>query len=105
MASQQKTWEELDKANLVLIEGTQVVIRREVEIMQKAMQEFAGASRDLIETGDAQVQARLELAKTSFEAALRNMHDLAELAGRSNREMLEKINQWRSAVPSTKTSS
>jgi phasin family protein len=71
------------------------VIQREVEIMQKAMQEFAEASRDLMQEGDPQAQAqkRLELAKSSFEAALRNMRELAELAGQSNREALELINK------------
>ena len=39
-----------------------------------------------MQEGDPQAQAqkRLELAKTSFEA-LRNMRELAELAGQSNR--------------------
>ena len=48
-----------------------------------------------MQQGDPQAQAakRLELAKASFEAALRNMRELAEVAGRSNREALEVINQ------------
>jgi phasin family protein len=95
MASQQKNVEALRKANQVLFEGAQAVIQREVEIMQKAMQEFTEASRDLMQESDPQAQAqkRLELAKTSFEAALRNMRELAELAGQSNREALEMINK------------
>ena len=95
MASQQKNVEALTKANQVLFEGAQAVIQREVEIMQKAMQDFAEASRDLMQEGDPQAQAqkRLEMAKASFEAALRNMRELAELAGRSNREALEMINK------------
>ena len=95
MASQQKNVEALTKANQVLFEGAQAVVQREVEIMQKAMQEFAEASRDLMQEGDPQAQAqkRLELARTSFEVALRNMRELAEMAGRSNREALEMINR------------
>ena len=95
MASQQKNVEALTKANQVLLEGAQAVIQREVEIMQKAMQEFAEASRELMQEGDPQAQAqkRLELAKASFETALHNMRELAEMAGRSNREALEMINK------------
>ena len=95
MASQQKNVEALTRANQVLLEGAQAVIQREVEIMQRAMQEFAEASRDLMQEGDPQAQAqkRLDLAKASFEAALRNMRELAEMAGRSNREALEMINK------------
>ncbi len=48
-----------------------------------------------MQQGDPQAQAskRLELAKASFEAAVQNMRELAEVAGRSNREALEVINQ------------
>jgi phasin family protein len=95
MASQRKNVEALTRANQVLLEGAQAVIQREVEILHKAMQEFAEASRELMQEGDpqAQTQKRLELARASFEAALRNMRELAEMAGRANREALETINQ------------
>ena len=95
MASQRKNVEALTRANQVLLEGAQAVIQREVEILQKTMQEFAEASRELMQEGDpqAQTQKRLELARASFEAALRNMRELAEMAGRANREALETINQ------------
>ena len=95
MASQQKNVEALNKANQVLLEGAQSVIQREVELLQQAMQEFADASRGLMQEGDPQAhtQKRLELASASFEAALRNMRELAEMAGRANREALETINQ------------
>jgi phasin family protein len=95
MAAQQKNVEALTKANQVLFEGAQAVMQREVEILQRAMQEFADASRALLHEGDprAQTQQRLELAKASFEAALRNMRELAEMAGRANQEALETINQ------------
>jgi phasin family protein len=95
MASQRKNVEALTKANQVLFEGAQAVVQREVEILQKAMQEFAEASRGLLQEGDPQAhtQKRLELARASFEAALRNMRELAEMAGRANRDALETINQ------------
>ena len=95
IAAQQKNLQALAKANQVLVEGAQAVMRREIEILQKAMAELAEASRDLMQQGDPQAQAskRLELAKTSFEAAIQNMRELAEVAGRSNREALEVINQ------------
>jgi phasin family protein len=95
MASQQKNLQALGKANQLLIEGAQAVIRREIEILQKAMAELAGASKEMMQQGDPQAQAakRLELAQASFESAIQNMRELAEVAGRSNREALEVINQ------------
>lgn len=95
MASQQKNLEALTKANQVMFEGTRAVMQREIEILQKAMAEFAAATKDLMAEGDpgAQASKRLELAQASFQAAVENMRELAELAGRSNREALEVINQ------------
>ena len=95
MASQQKNLQALAKANQLLVEGAQAVVRREVEILQKALAELAAASKDIMQQGDPQAQAgkRLELAQASFQAAIQNMRELAEVAGRSNREALEVINQ------------
>jgi phasin family protein len=95
MATQQKNLQALAKANQLLVEGAQTVMRREIEILQKAMAELAQASQELMQQGDPQAQAakRLSLAQASFEAAISNMRELAEVAGRSNREALEVINQ------------
>ena len=95
IASQQKNVAALTQANQVLMEGAQAVLQREVEILQKAMAEAAEASRELMQGGDPQANAakRFELAKTSFEAAVNNMRELAEMAAKSNREALELINQ------------
>jgi phasin family protein len=95
MASQQKNLQALARANQLLVEGAQAVVRREVEILQKALAELAAASKDMMQQGDPQAQAakRLELAQASFQAAIQNMRELAEVAGRSNREAMEVINQ------------
>ena len=95
IAAQQKNVQALAKANQLLVEGAQAVMRREIEILQKAMAELADASKELMQQGDPKAQAskRLELAKTSFEATIQNMRELAEVAGKSNREALEVINQ------------
>ena len=54
MASQQKNLQALAKANQLLVEGAQAVVRREVEILQKAMAELAAASKDMMQQGDPQ---------------------------------------------------
>ena len=95
MASQQRNVAALTRANQVLLEGAQAVMQREVEILQKAMAEAMAASQELMQEGDPQAQARrrFELAQASFEAALNNMRELAELAARSNSEALDVINK------------
>jgi phasin family protein len=95
MASQQKNLAALTQANQVLMQGAQAVMQRQVEILQRAMGEAMAASQELMQEGDPQANAtkRFELAKASFEAAVSNMRELAELAGKSNREAIEVINK------------
>ena len=94
MNSQQKNIAALTQANQVLMEGAQAVMQRQVEILQRAMSEVVEASQDLMKEGDPQANAtkRYELARASFETAIANMRELAELASKSNREALEVIN-------------
>jgi phasin family protein len=95
MASQQKNVAALTKANQLLMQGAQTVMQRQIEILQKAMAEAVEASRELMKEGDPQAgaQRRFELARASFEAAIKNMRELAELATKSNQEALEVINK------------
>lgn len=95
MASQQKNVAALTRANQLLMEGAQAVVQREMEILQRAMREAAEASQELAKEGDPQANAarRFELARASFETALNNMRELAEMASKSNREALDVINQ------------
>jgi phasin family protein len=95
MASQQKNVAALTKANQLLMQGAQTVMQRQIEILQKAMAEAVEASQELMKEGDPQAgaQKRFELARASFEAAIKNMRELAELATQSNQEALEVINK------------
>jgi phasin family protein len=91
MAAQQKNWAALGQANKVWLEGTQKVVRREVEILQSALEEAAEASKDMMKEGDARAAAekRLELAKSSFEKAISNIRELSEAASRANQDALD----------------
>jgi phasin family protein len=93
MAAQQKNWAALGQANKVWLEGTQKVVRREVEILQSALAEAAEASKDMMKEGDARAAAekRMELAKSSFEKALGNIRELSEAASKANQEALDVI--------------
>jgi phasin family protein len=95
MAAQRKNWAALGQANKVWLEGTQKVVRREVEILQSALAEAAEASMDMMKEGDARAAAekRLDLAKSSFEKALGNIKELSEAASRANQEALDVIHQ------------
>ncbi len=95
MASQQKNISALAEANQRLFQGAQVVMQHQAEILQKAMTELTVASQEMMQEGDAKASAekRFNLAKSSFEAAVSNMQELADVAGKSNSEALEIINK------------
>jgi phasin family protein len=95
MASQQKNLSALTRANQRFLDGAQAVMRQQSEILSKAMSELAAASQDLMKESDPQAgaQKRFELAKSSFETAISNMQELAEVAGKSNGDVLEIINK------------
>ncbi len=95
MASQQKNIAALTEANNRLIEGAQAVVQQQSAIMTNAMSELSTASEELMKEGDpeAGAQKRFDLAKSSFETAVGNMQELAELAGHSNNEAMQIINQ------------
>ena len=59
------------------------------------MAELTSATQELMSEGDPQAgaQKRFDLAKSSFESAVGNMQELAELAGQSNSEAMEIINK------------
>lgn len=95
MASQQKNITALTEANQRLIDGAQAVMQHQAEILQKSMAELTEASQEMMKQGDLQegTQKRFELAKSSFEAAVANMQEVADVAGKSNGEALEIINK------------
>ena len=93
MASQQKNISALTEANKRLFEGAQAIMQQQTEIMQKSMAELSAASKEMMSEGDPQEGAkkRFELAKSSFEAAVANMQELADVAGKSNSDALAII--------------
>ncbi|MGI9437822.1 MAG: phasin family protein [Geminicoccaceae bacterium] len=95
MASQQKNLAALTQANQRLLDGAQAVMQQQTEVLNKAMGELAAASSDLMKESDPQEGAkkRFDLAKSSFETAIGNMQELAEVAGKSNGDALEIINR------------
>ncbi len=95
MASQQKNISALTEANRRLFEGAQAVMQQQAEILQKSMTELTAASQEMMKEGDPQAgaQKRFNLAKSSFEAAVANMQEMADVAGKSNGEALEIINK------------
>ena len=85
-----KNLEVLTAANKVALEGAQTVARRHMEIMQETMQEVSETMRDLATADSPQAKAakQTEKMKQSYERAVANVKELADLIQRSNGEAL-----------------
>ena len=90
-----KNLEVLTAANKVALEGAQTVARRHMEIMQETMQEVSDAMRDLTaaESPQAKAARQTEKMKQSYERAVANVKELADLIQRSNGEALNMLHQ------------
>ena len=90
-----KNLEVLTAANKVALEGAQTVARRHMEIMQETMQEVSETMRDLAAADSPQAKAakQTEKMKLSYERAVANVKELADLIQRSNGEALGMLHQ------------
>ena len=94
IAAQRKNIEALTAANKAAVEGVQALAARQNEILQDNLKEATKAVGELSKVDgpqDATVK-QAELLKASFEKALSNMKDLAELVAQSNIEASAAIN-------------
>ena len=85
---ERKNIEALVKANKIAFEGWQRLVCRQAEMLQETMEKVvADASRI-----DAR-KKRADLAKESFEKALANMRELAEITTQSQKEAFEVVSK------------
>lgn len=95
IASQQKNLEALTAANQAAIAGIQAVATRQAEIMQQTFSATSSAAEELVKSGTPQEAAskQADLVKSTFEKALSDMTEIAELVSKSNVEAGAVINK------------
>lgn len=95
IASQQKNLEALTVANKTAIAGIQAVATRQAEIMKQTMTATASAAEDMLKSGTPQEAAtkQADLVKSTFEKALSDMTEIAEMVAKSNSEASDAINK------------
>ena len=94
-AAQRRNIEALSTANRVALEGAQAVARRHMEIMQASVAEMTEAMRAL-STADApqdKAAKQAEFAKSTYEKAVANLQEIADLIQKSNAEALSVLNK------------
>jgi len=93
LAAQRRNIEAMTTANQLVIEGIQAVLRREAEILRQTIEESSTVLRDLMAAGapEEKLAQQTDLLKSSFEKALANLRELAEMAAKSNTEAAEVL--------------
>ena len=94
MSAQKRNLEAMTAANRIALEGAQAVAKRHMQIMQQAMTEMTDAVRAATGAGAPQVKAaqQAEMLKRSYEHAVANTKELADLIQNANSEALSLLN-------------
>lgn len=85
---QRRNIEGATAANQMIVEGIQSYCRRQAEIAREAMEDAGSILSDIAAAGSPEdkIIRQLERAKKSYDAAINNIRELAELATRSSTE-------------------
>ena len=95
MALQQKNLEAFQHANQTMLEGIQVVLKRELEIVQSSIEEAMRTMQELMSETDPKtgMKLRVDAAKDTLEKALANLKELSSLTNKSNEEAFAILNK------------
>jgi len=93
LASQKKNIEAFTKAINMATEGAGAVARRQAEILRAALEQSTAMIRELTSPGNPKetVARQVELLKKTFETAVANARELAEIVEKSNKEAFDVI--------------
>jgi phasin family protein len=92
IATQRKDIEALAAANQQAYEGMQSLAKRQTEILRETMEAWQEAAKELAgKSLSESAEIRTALAKSAFVKALGNMRDLAEMAIKSQAQVLEGL--------------
>lgn len=94
-AAQRRNIEALSTANRVALEGAQAVARRHMEIMQASVAEMTEAMKAFASAEAPQDKAAKQaaLAKVTYEKAVGNLQEIADLIQKANSEALSVLNK------------
>jgi len=95
MEARRKDIEALVTANRQAYEGMQLLGQRQAEMLHEATAEWQAATKDMMsaQSPGASAAKQAELGKQTFEKALANMRELAEMATKSQTQAWEVVNR------------
>ena len=106
--TQRKNIEALTTANKVVLEGAQALAQRQTEIMRQGMEEASKVMQQMANgsSPEQKLAAQADLVKESYEMALANLRELAEMGAKSqaeamdvlNKRFTESLEEWKGAI-------
>ena len=95
MEARRKDIEAVVAANRQAYEGMQLLGQRQTEMLNEAMAEWQAATKDMmsVQSPEAGAAKQAELGKQTFEKALSNMRELADMATKSQTQAWEVVNR------------
>ena len=95
MEARRKDIEALVTANRQAYEGMQLLGQRQTEMLHEAMAEWQAATKDMMSAQSpvAGAAKQAELGQQTFQKALANMRELAEMATKSQTEAWAVVNR------------
>jgi phasin family protein len=96
VAMQRKNIEALTEVNQVAMEGVQAVLRHQMEMTRRTMEEFSQMFSSLFQPNGS-VEDRLakqaEFSKTALEAGISNARELGDLVTKANSETMNVLSR------------
>ena len=94
LASQRKSVEALNQANQKVLEGLRSVTERQSEIMREAMEKSTTAFESMgkAKTPQEAVEKNIELARKSYDKAVKDMGQLGDMITKVNSDAVAPIN-------------
>lgn len=94
VAAQKRNMEAVIGANRAIFEGTQAVVRRQVELLQETMGQASHQVREMGKSASPPdvVAHQAELAKNTFEKATATMKELGDIVAKANTDAAAIIN-------------
>lgn len=95
LATQRKTFEALSAANTRAFEGVREISKRQAEIVRNAVEESTAAMTKLgkVKSPNEAAEIQAEMARTSFDKAVKDLDELRKLVVETNTAVAEPINE------------
>lgn len=96
VAMQRKNIEALTQANQVALEGAQAVLRHQLELTRRSMEQFSEMMTGMMQPNGSiedRVAKQAQLSKSAIETGLANAREVTDLMSKANAEAIDVLSR------------